>query len=52
LKYETIKSTKHEIRNKFEIQMFKTDSKAVILSEAKNLIIRRPDPSASPQSLP
>jgi len=27
--------------------MTKTDSFAVILSEAKNLIIRRPDPSAS-----
>ncbi len=31
------------------VQNFKTDSLAVILSEAKNLIIRRPDPSAPPQ---
>jgi len=49
-----VKSTKHEILNPKQIQnsnvqIFKTDGKAVILSEAKNLIIRRPDPSASPQ---
>jgi len=45
-----------QIRNS-NVQIFKTDSNAVILSEAKNLIIRRPDPfgklragsSASPQ---
>ena len=32
-----------QIRNS-NVQIFKTDSFAVILSEAKNLIIRRPDP--------
>jgi len=29
--------------------MFKTDSITIILSKAKDIIIRRPDPSASPQ---
>ena len=53
MKYE-IRSTKSEIRSTKQyqnsnVQIFKTDSFAVILSEAKNLIIRRPDPSASPQ---
>ena len=49
---QKIRNSNIEIRNKFKIQMleiFQTDSFAVILSEAKNLIIRRPDPSASPQ---